>query len=89
MDDVNELDGSYAVGFKVTDRLSLDLANTYSASDFNFLMGFTQTGFTTLDGLLGFARTIDTSYDIFYQKLYDLGITPNTQFALYMADTAD
>lgn len=78
MDNVNELDGSYVVGFKVTDRLSLDVANGYAVSNFNFLMGFTQSGFTTLEGLLGFPRTIDTSYDIFYQKLYDNSITPNT-----------
>jgi len=87
MDNLNEVDGSYAVGFKVTDRLSLDAANAFSVSDFNFLMGFSQSGFTTLDGVLGFPRTIDTSYDLFYQKLYDNGLTPNTQFSLYMADS--
>lgn len=78
MDNVSGVDGSYVVGFKVTDRLSIDNANTYSVSDFNFLMGFSQSGYTTLDGLLGFARTIDTSYNLFYQKLFDNGLTPNT-----------
>jgi len=78
MDNVSGIDGSCVVGFKVTDRLSIDNANAYSVSDFNFLMGFSQSGYTTLDGLLGFARTIDTSYNLFYQKLFDNGLTPNT-----------
>ena len=41
MDNVNLLDGSEIVGFKVSDALSLDAAGTYAINSFDFLLGFT------------------------------------------------
>lgn len=76
------------VGYKVEDTLSLDLAGTYKATNFNFLLGYNEKGFETQDGLIGLSRTVDTSYDMFYQKLYSQGRVSSNVFSFYMADDA-
>lgn len=87
-DTISYLDGSFIRGYKVHDRLSVDSTNTYSVSNFNFLLAMQQKGFEDLGGLIGMTRSHYAEYDMFYDLLYSTGKTSSPTFAFYMADEA-
>lgn len=81
------LDGSYVRGYKVHDTLSLTSTGSVEATNFNFLLGYSQKGFSDMDGLIGMSRTYQTNYDMFWNQLYVQGQIPSSTFAFYMADS--
>ena len=87
-DSISYLDGSYIVGYKVGDRVSIDALDNYSVNGFNFLLGMREKGFSEMDGLIGMTRTTDTTYKIFYHELNLAGLTNTDVFAFYMTDVA-
>jgi hypothetical protein len=86
-DSITYGDGSYVHGYKVKDSLSLTSTGSVEATDFNFLLGYSQKGFSDMDGLIGMSRTYQTNYDMFWEQLYTQGQIPSSTFAFYMADS--
>ena len=66
--------------------MSFDLAGTYAASAFNFLLGTSTSGFEDNDGLIGLSRPRGTNYNQIVDQLYKASKITNNIFAFYMTD---